>query len=59
MNDLKHELMTQISNMIMELNNDDFERISNRCDKIKQVIFNPDFTDKGDELEWLILTQPH
>nr|AKH48287.1 hypothetical protein [uncultured marine virus] len=51
MNDLKHELMTQISNMIMELNNDDFERISNRCDKIKQVIFNPDFTDKGDELE--------
>ncbi len=51
MSDLKHELMIQIANMIFELNNEDFERISNRCDKIKEMIINPDYTNKGDELE--------
>ena len=50
MNDLKHELMIQIANMIYELNNDNFERISNRCDNIKKIIINPDYTDKGDKL---------
>ncbi len=50
MSDLKHELTIQVANMIFELNNDDFERIFNRCDKIKEIIINPDFTDKGDKL---------
>ena len=51
MNDLKHELMIQIANLIFELNNDDFERVSNRCDKIKKLIINPDYSNIGDELE--------
>jgi hypothetical protein len=51
MNDLKHELMIQIANLIFDLNNNDFELVSNRCDKIKKIIINPDYTDKWDELE--------